>query len=213
MSARPAAPWYVHPSQDAAAWRRLVEGCGLAFAVINVHNGPGTEPDPAYRAALADGSATRLLGYVDVAYGARPVRAVLAEAAEWRARYDVRAVFLDQVPSTLRAGAWSLEVVDALRAADCELVALNPGTVPHPDVVRVADVTCVFEGTVGQHARAQYPAWLNASRESGVWHLIHSCPPWRQQAALRRAARHGAQFAWATAGKPPNPWQQLQKRW
>lgn len=213
MSVRPAAPWYLHPAEDPEAWRRLVAGCGLEFAVINVHNGPGAATDPAYAEALTDGSATPLVGYVDVSYGRRPVGAVRADAAAWRDRYGVRAIFLDQVPSTVREGAWSLDLVDGLRADGCDLVALNPGTVPHPDVVRVGDVTCVFEGTGREHRRATFPPWLNAEGDRKLWHLVHSCPPRRQPAAARRAARRGAQLAWATAGTLPNPWRQLQERW
>ena len=213
VTPRPAAPFYVHPLEAPDAWARLRAGTGLAFAVVNVADGPGDDRDDAYRAALAPGCATPLVGYVDVAYGRRPVAAVLADAAAWRSQWGVRSVMLDQVPSAPRAGAWSLDVIDALRAQGAERVVTNPGTVPHPELLDAADATCVVEGGPRTHAAACFPAWLRAVDPARVWHLLHSCPAPLQPAALALAGRRGAGLAWATAGRLPNPWARLQERW
>ena len=213
VRALPAAPWYLHPAQDPGAWQRLVAGGGLEFAVINVQDGPGGSRDEAYATSLADGCATPLVGYVDVAYGTRSLGTILAEAAAWRSLYQVTAVMLDQVPSVPRQGAWSLDVVDELRMAGVSCVMLNPGTVPHPDLVRNADVTCVFEGSSAAYLRAHFPRWLTRDDNRAVWHLVHSCPPGWQNLVCGLAGRRGAGYVWATAGTLPNPWCRTQESW
>lgn len=210
---RPAAPWYVHPTQDAVAWERLRAGTGLAFAVVNVADGPGDPSDPYYRDALAPGCATPLFGYVDVGYGTRSAGRVLDDARVWRERYDIRSVMLDQVPSAPGKGAWSLDVIDRLRRDGVERVALNPGTVPHPDVVGAGDVTCVFEGAASTYLTARFPEWLAAIDPARVWHLVHSCPAGLQPNTHALAGRRGAGLCWVTAGRMPNPWSTLQERW
>ena len=212
MIPRPAAPWYLHPAEEAASWELLVRGCGLAFAVINVHNGPGKALDGYYAAALEQGCGTPLAGYVDVAYGARSVGQTLRQAEAWRRWYGVRSVMLDQVPSVPRQGGWSVDVVDALRNAGCERVLLNPGTVPHPDLVEAADVTCTFEGSWRDYSRAR-PAASDAADRCRTWHLVHSCPPQSQSRALELASARGVGHAWVTAGILPDPWSHPQERW
>lgn len=202
-----AAPWYLHPVTDPAAWARLRAGTvGLGFAVVNVDSGPGERLDPDYREALA-GVATPLVGYVNVAYGRRSSAAVLADFGAWQERYGVHGVMLDQVP-VAPAGQWRLELIDQLRAAGAGLVVANPGCPVAAELVLRADVTCVAE--MGWAAYQEHEAPDPGAEPARVWHLIHSCPPRWQAEALARAAAGGAGWVWATAGRLPNPWQTLQ---
>lgn len=210
---RLAAPFYVHPSDDQGAWQRLVSGTGLAFAVVNIANGVGEAVDPAYAAALAGGCRTPLLGYVDLAYGRRPAAHALAEALCWRDRYGVPGVFFDQVPSAVRQGSWTPDLVDAARAAGAAFVALNPGTWPATETLLAADAVCTFEGTAREHARIAPEGRTLPAGAAACWHLVHDCPAPLQAAALARAERLGARLGWATAGRLPNPWARLPRRW
>lgn len=213
MRPRLAAPWYVHPAADPVAWARLREGAPLAFAVVNVADGPGEPDDPYYPDALAQ-VATPLVGYVDVGYGRRPRSAILQDAGAWRERYGCTGVMLDQVPSDERSGAWSLDILDALRTSGCDRIVANPGTVPCPALLTACDVTCVFEGNLNAYLRWRSPSWVAAVAGPGrIWHMVHSCPEWLQPAVARRAGRRGAGLVWTTAGTLPNPWSTLQKRW
>lgn len=208
-----AAPFYVHPSDAPDAWARLVAGAELAFAVVNVSNGVGEHPDPAYVAVLAGGCATPLLGYVDLAYGRRPAASALAEVARWRDRYGVTGVFLDQVPSAVRQGSWTPDLVDAVRAAGGTYVAVNPGTWPAPETLLAADAVCTFEGSAREHARITSTAQTLPGQAASVWHLVHDCPAALQASVLARAGRSGASLGWATAGRLPNPWARLPRKW
>lgn len=207
---RRAAPWYLHPLESPAAWERLRTGeAGLAFAVVNVANGPGTGVDDGYRHALTD-VRTPLVGYVDVAYGHRSSDSVLADLAAWQEQYAVTAVMLDQVPP-LASGHWHPGVIDRLRSSGATAVVVNPGCPASAELILQADVTCLAEmawSTYARHNRG--PAGVDPAR---VWHLIHSCPRARQPEAVARAEASGAGLCWTTAGEPPNPWRTLPESW
>ncbi|MEA5154280.1 spherulation-specific family 4 protein [Raineyella sp.] len=205
---RAAAPWYVHPLEAPAAWERLRAGrAGLAFAVVNVSDGPGPATDGCYREALT-GVATPLLGYVDVAYGRRSADAILADLAAWQDRYAISAVMLDRVPPRA-SGRWRLGVIDRLRAAGAVAVVVNPGCPAPADLLHRADVTCVVEEAWPQYrSRPVPPAGVPPAR---VWHLVHACPPEQQPAAHALAEAAGAGLCWTTAGRLPNPWRTLQE--
>lgn len=203
-----AAPWYLHPVEDPVAWARLRSGeDALAFAVVNVDNGPGRAVDPLYRDALA-GVRTPLVGYVDVNYGQRHPETVAAELVAWRVHYGITGVMLDRVPPS-SVGHWSLEVIDDLRAAGASVVVANPGRPVPAELVLRADVTCVAEMAWDTY-RGHLAPPPQAPPER-VWHLIHSCPATHQVEAIARARRGGAGLSWATAGCLPNPWRTLQE--
>ncbi len=205
---RAAAPWYVHPLEAPDAWELLRAGrAGLAFAVVNVSDGPGHGTDGCYREALA-GVATPLVGYVDVAYGRRSADAVLADLGAWQDRYAISAVMLDRVPPRA-TGRWSLRLIDRLRGAGASTVVANPGCPAPVELLHRADVTCVVEEAWPQYrSRPASPAHADPAR---VWHLIHSCPPERQSGARSLAEAGGAGLCWTTAGRLPNPWRTLQE--
>ncbi len=211
--ARSAAPWYVHPAEDPAAWQRLVGGSELAFAVVNADNGPGPAADPYYGPALAGGSRTPLVGYVDVAYGSRPRPQIMADVQTWADRYGVTSVMLDCVPAELTAGHWSLGLVDELRAAGVQQVVANPGRPPAPELLSAVDVTCVAEYAWDFYRTWQPPHWLSDYDPARIWHLIHDVPVSEQQQARELAGRRGAGFVWPTAGRLPNPWSTLPGTW
>ena len=49
-----AVPAYFHPALDPLAWDRLARAAlGSGFVVLNVADGPGSEPDPVYAATVA----------------------------------------------------------------------------------------------------------------------------------------------------------------
>ncbi|WOQ18658.1 spherulation-specific family 4 protein [Raineyella sp. W15-4] len=205
-----AAPWYVHPLEAPAAWERLRAGeAGLAFAVVNVADGPGREVDGSYREALT-GVGTPVVGYVDVAYGDRTGDAVLADLAAWQERYAVTAVMLDRVPP-VASRHWRPKVIDRLRSAGATTVVANPGRPASDELVLRADVTCVAEMAWPTYAR--HSPGVTAAEPGRVWHLIHSCPPDQQPDAMARAEAGGAGYYWTTAGRLPNPWRILQENW
>ncbi len=209
---RLAAPWYVHPATDPPAWERLLAGSSLAFAVVNAANGPAPQ-DGYYRAALAGGSKTPLVGYVDTAYGARPADMILAEARSWLETSPVSGIMLDCVPTVLRQGSWHLGLIEQIRDLGAELVVVNPGLPPDPALVQRADVTCVAEFAWNTFQNWAPPVSLRDVPPHRMWMLAHDVPASEQRAALELFGSLGAGLGWVTEGVLPNPWATLPVSW
>lgn len=206
--ARLAPPWYVHPAEDAAAWRALADHRPRpSFIVVNVHDGPGKPDDPWYPSALAQLRGLRLLGYVDAAYGERPPAEVLADVRTWRTLYGIGGVMLDRTPSTALATGRLSEYVSDARRAGAAFVVGNPGVPPALGHLALFDVTCVFEGSSADYGRFQPSSGLRRVPRSRIWHLVHTCPEEEAAAVTARAARLGAGHVFVTDRGLPNPWE------
>ncbi|MDO5683813.1 MAG: spherulation-specific family 4 protein, partial [Propionibacteriaceae bacterium] len=174
---RTAVPFYLHPAEHPTAWQALLSGrLDVAFAVVNVFDGPGQDVDPYYAPVLAEPREVPLVGYVDVAYGARPTAEVLLDAERWSHWYGIDAVMLDRVPTVPQVDHWTFGTMDALRESGARLVVANPGTVPDLGLLEVADVTCVME--VGWDLVGDgMPLPTVDAPPAKVWHLVHGVPP------------------------------------
>jgi hypothetical protein len=206
-----AVPMYVHPALDVEGWHELVTApLGDGFVVVNAADGPGFPADAGYTtpvAALRAGGQP-VLGSVDLAYGRRPLAAVLADLVAWIDRYGIRGVFLDRTPSgVLDAADADLVVgcVAALRRAGADRVVLNPGTAPVVRVAEAADAVVTFEGSWADYRDGVPPAPLLPRHR--VVHLVHSLPvsvPFAGVVVL--AERAGAGVVGASRLGLPNPW-------
>ncbi|WP_367047032.1 spherulation-specific family 4 protein [Streptomyces sp. Je 1-332] len=205
-------PLYVHPAVDPAAWQALVAAAPQLYGVVlNVADGPGAAPDPAFAAAsrtLRD-AGVRVLGYVDTAYGERPLDAVTDELDRHRAWYGVDGCFLDQVASGRRELRDCRRMVRALRGRGADTVVLNPGVHPAPGYARAADLLVTFEGHwttyLGSFAA---PSWTARHPPEHFCHLVYGVPPALARLAGRTAVQRGAGVHCAVPGAGPNPWTQ-----
>lgn len=205
-----ACPWYIHPAEDPFAWQRLRAGeLPLAWAVTNVHNGPGPADDPYYPEALRPGCATTLVGYVTVGYGQRTLPDVLAEVITWRDRYGITDIMLDEVPHEARQANWQVSNIDAMRSAGVDRVFTNPGTVPCLDLLFASDAVCVAEQSWETYRDTPPPQWLAERFAGRTWHLVHSVPADELDQVTALAEQRGAGFLWATDATLPNPWGRL----
>lgn len=190
-------PLYVHPSQDAAAWR-AAERAGPGLTVVIRCD----EYDPAVAAGmtrLAD-AGVLVLGYVDASFATRPVADLLDDVARW-ADYPASGVFLDQAPtSPFSIGPVALAVRVARRAG-VPRVLLNPAA-PTDPLYRELDATvCTFEGPWSDYRR-----WNGQGSRPGDGHLVHSVPPGAADAAWQLLRVRGAGLGLVTEGTPPQPY-------
>jgi hypothetical protein len=203
-------PAYAHPLADPAAWQRLVTlAPSLRAVIVNVHNGPGEAEDAAYPDVLKalQEAGVRTVGYVDTDYGRRPIGEVVADVETWLARYDVRGVFLDQVASGLDLLDQYADITVAARARGADYVVLNPGAVPHPGYLDLANVTITFEGPWRDYRKLTEPEWVRRLPPARFAHLVHEVPDAEALgAAFGRARRHHVRTFYATTGGGTNPW-------
>ena len=141
-------PAYGYPGTDRVLWDGLRRAAdSLGHVIVNPGSGPGDVRDPAWvrEVSVLTDHGVPLLGYLDLAYSAKPVDAILAEAALWRRWYGVTDFFLDCTPSSDAGRA--AEVADALRtSARCGELVANPGTTTLPEVAAHFDLVVDHEG-------------------------------------------------------------------
>jgi hypothetical protein len=206
-----AVPAYFHPERDAPVWALLAaHAAGVGLVVVNPSSGVGADTDPAYRTLCAGSWRATVAGYVDTAYAARPVTDVVEEAAEYRRRYGVTAVFADQVASGEGHLGYYRELTDRLRGAGSSRIVFNPGTVPHAGYLELAHIVVTFEGTADAYARWSVPV---PAGPAATCHLVHDAPVGTHRAVLADAARRGAAYAFVTDRRLPNPWDGLPSGW
>lgn len=205
-------PAYFHPAAAPMLWQRLTTLTStLRLVVVNVHNGPGVEEDPAYRPVIEalQAAGVRLAGYVDTRYGRRPINAVADDVATWVRRYGVDGVFLDQVSSGLADLDHYAQLVVGVRAAGARFVALNPGTHPHPGYVDLANVTVTFEGGWTDYRNLVVPEWVWHHKAKRFCHLVHDVPREAFVLGLQLAADRHARSVFLTDGGGANPWDRM----
>ncbi|QDQ14256.1 spherulation-specific family 4 protein [Streptomyces spectabilis] len=204
-------PLYVHPAVDPAAWRALVAVAPRLYGVVlNAADGPGAAPDPAFAAAAhaLRGAGVRVLGYVDAAYGERPVREVAADLDRHLDFYRVDGCFLDRIAPGRRELRHCRRLVRRARERGVAPVVLNPGTHPaSPGYARAADLLVTFEGHWTTYLRSfSAPPWTARHSPDRFCHLVYGVPPALSDLAARTAARRGAGVHCAVPGAGPNPW-------
>jgi hypothetical protein len=158
--------------------------------IVNVHDGPGNGRDSTYLEATRqlDRAGVPMLGYVDLAYGARLDGEVWRDIAGW-SPYRVSGIFFDRAPSGWPAVDYVARVVRAVRGT----VVLNPGTRCHRAYGALADLICTFEGSWATY-RSEYRDLDPEPDCSTAVHLVYGVPVAElaeAQATVDSRARHG----------------------
>ena len=206
----PAVVPYVHPADDPALWRALLElGSAPAFVVVNVHDGPGIAPDAAYAQIIPSllAAGVPLDGYVDTGYGTVPVDVAVEQVHRWRSRYGVSGVFLDQVVSAPTVAL--TELCARLRGLGVERTVLNPGTVTAPEVMALGEAVCTYEGPWADY-RTLRPR-RHGPADPRVTHLVHSVQPGDVESVVAQATRLGAANLSVGAPRGTSTWGRV--RW
>ncbi|WP_061962087.1 spherulation-specific family 4 protein [Demequina flava] len=207
-----AVPAYFHPATHPVAWRELLEIAPmLRFVIVNIHNGPGTAPDPGYPAVIRalHAASVRTVGYVDTDYGLRATDDVAADVRAYQSWYGLRGVFFDQVATGLNTLDHYAQCVVSARSLGARFVVLNPGTEPHPGYLDLANVTVTFEGSWSEYEHLCSSEWMSRFDESRICHLVHSMPTERIADRYTLASRSHVGSVFFTDGSGTNPWDHI----
>ncbi|MFC9602915.1 spherulation-specific family 4 protein [Streptomyces niveus] len=189
-------PGYAHPLLAPVEWAELTRpGTPLHWAVLNVADGPGTMPDPHCLAAAGRlrNAGVRVLGHLDLAYGARSFGEIVSDAHDFHDWYRVDGFYLDRCP----AEASYLPDV-RLTAATLDTVAhrghlvLGHGTHPHPGYAEIADQLVTFRGPWTDYRWSQAAEWTADHPPERFAHLVHGVPRSHLDEAMRIARWQGA---------------------
>ena len=204
-----AVPSYFWPG---AKWASLIASVGIVdTAVVNVDSGPGTAMTASFATMVAQAQAAglHLFGYVDTAYGSRPVGDVLADIDRYHNWYGIDRVFLDQVPSDCSHSAYFSGLYNTVHARSAGQVILNPGTNPMECEVAVSDVIVNFEGTAASYLSWSPAAWVANYPASHFWHLVYGTPSAVTSDVVMQSRSRNAGFLFVTDDDFPNPWDGL----
>ncbi len=208
-------PLFTHPTAAPATWATVATLGPAATVVLDIADGPGSGLDPGWTAATERlaGAGVRMLGYVDLALGTRPVRDVRAQVRRWTG-YPVQGIFFDQAPTSPYLIGPVAVAIGTARRADLGRLVLNPGQ-PTDRLYRdLGAQLCVFEGPWS----ALRPSALDAARsvdelvgdpQPGDGYLVYGVPAAERASAEALLASRGAGLALVTDGVPPLPYAAL----
>jgi hypothetical protein len=190
----PLLPLPAHPQLNPELWA-TIEAAGVgATVLLNIDAGPGSGLDPTWTAATTRlvRAGAGLLGYVDLAFGARPAEQVRAELGRW-AGYPVRGVFFDQAPTSPYSIGPVAVAVRAARRIGFDTLLVNPGR-PTDSIYRgLGAVLCTFEGPWDRYRHG-----TEEGVRPGDAHLVHSVPLDQIAACHELMRGRGARFGLAT---------------
>lgn len=178
--------------------------------IINPNSGPGEAPDVGIQKAAQLLSATGavLLGYVPTGYTKRPIGELEASIRKFIEWYQVDGIFFDETEYRREHLTYYQHATALVRGPSqrrCRIVAMNPGMVPDPAYVELADVTVTFEGPASKYpeALAAMPQWLHSVPAHKIAHILYDAD---RATALHWAQQCPAGHFYATSGRLPNPW-------
>lgn len=207
-----------------------------SVAIMNPSSGPGEGVQAEYVAALryCHGTGNEVVGYVDTAYGQRPLDAVKADIRNYYRWYIVDGIFLDQMslePGEQAAGgrdvrSYYRELYAFINEfASASKVVGNPGAAASDDwqlAEPVADILVVFEGYAEEYAGWGPPEWVHRYPAARFSHLVHTAAPERRHdlCVLSQQRKGGRVFitdeALSGLDDGPlaeNPWDHLPSYW
>jgi hypothetical protein len=209
---RLAVPAYFRPDVRPGDWEQLARRAPqVAMVILNVANGPGDRPDPAFFPALERLSqvGVTVTGYVDTDYGRRPPAGALAELERFRRWYDVAGVCFDRAAGTAEQLGYYAALSTASRDAGAGVVVFNHGAHPVEAYAEHADLLGTFEGPWQAYTRLSVPRWTRSWPASRFEHVVYGVPPEEFGRALRLAAARHAGCAYVTDRGGANPYDRL----
>ncbi|GGU42439.1 hypothetical protein GCM10010211_02040 [Streptomyces albospinus] len=194
----------------------------LHWAVLNVADGPGVRPDPHCTPAAARIRETgvRLLGHLDLGWGARPFAELVSDAHRYLEWYRVDGFWLDRCPTDRTMVPFVRRLAGTLRALrDGAYLVFGHGTHPHPGYAESADQLVTFAGAWADYRWSQVAEWTADHPPHRFCHLVHGVPRTHLDEALRIARWQGAGTVYFTdrratgAGTAAGAWESLPGYW
>jgi hypothetical protein len=216
-------PAYFYPADEGLPyWDALIQAASRVpiVAITNVAPTADQQADPNYLAVIqrAIQAGATVIGYIDTAYGVRPLYLVERDVdLAVRLYPGIQGIFFDEQSDTVwKANYYATLYRYVHSKMENPLVVNNPGTFC-PRVyfdLPTADSTCVFE-TFGAFSDYFPPDWslkLPDRRFTALPYAVASVEEMRRNLAL--AAQRGVGLIYVTDdGKDGNPWDRLPSYW
>jgi hypothetical protein len=200
----------------------IIANWGSTTVNPKTHGGPGTAPDAADAATIkaAKKAGITVIGYIWSGYGAVTTAQMQTQVRQWKSWYGVTNVFLDGAPASApvpRSYAKVYAYVHA-RTKGAQVWA-NPGTMPASQILAVADVVNIFEGSYrtgpDNLLALKIPAWVRRHQASRFAFTVYSTTGSQMPNALRLIRSDHGSHAYVTDGNPAtgNPYSAVPRYW
>lgn len=213
-------PAYFYPGPTDRHWPALALAAKRVpvTVIVNPASGPGIAIDPAYTQAIDHVriAGAKVIGYVHISYGRRPIEQVRADIDRYREFYDLDGIFIDEMASggSQEIVHYQAGLIAQIRSASPEWsIVVNPGVTP--DAVHLgkgrADLIVSFENTA-----AQWPAdpAQTVTFDAPLAHLVHTTGDEKtMRAIIAGASDAGIQSVYVTDDTMENPWDTLPSWW
>jgi hypothetical protein len=183
-------------------------------------HGPGARPDPhcGEAAGRLRRAGVRLLGRLDLTYGARAFAEVISDAHRYLDWYQVDGFLLDRCPADRVDLPEIRRTATTLRALwDGAHLVLGHGTHPYPGYAELADQLVTFSGSWSDYRWSQVAEWTADHPPERFCHFVHGVPRVHLEEALRIARWQGASTICFTdrtdRGGRSDPWETLPGYW
>ena len=205
-------PAYFRPDARPDDWQLLAKHAQqVRLVILNLANGPGSRPDPAYHPALSRlrEVGVAVAGYVDTNYGRRPVPEALADLDNFLEWYAVSGVCFDRVSVSAQDLGYYAGLSRDARRAGARVVLFNHGAHPLEAYAEHANLLGTFEGPWRAYVRLAVPRWTRSRPASTFYHVIHSVPRENFDHAFLLATRRRAGSVYVTDRGGANPYDEL----
>ena len=205
-------PAYFRPDTRPDDWQLLAKHAQqVRLVILNLANGPGSRPDPAYHPALSRlrEVGVAVAGYVDTNYGRRPVPEALADLDNFLEWYAVSGVCFDRVSVSAQDLGYYAGLSRDARRAGARVVLFNHGAHPLEAYAEHANLLGTFEGPWRAYVRLAVPRWTRSRPASTFYHVIHSVPRENFDHAFLLATRRRAGSVYVTDRGGANPYDEL----
>lgn len=202
-------PAYFRPDVRPGDWNLLAtQASQVRMVIVNLANGPGVQPDPAFYPALdrLRQAGVALAGYVDSNYGRRPGREALDDLGRFLRWYGVDGVCFDRAAVTAEHLGYYAALARYARERGARVVLFNHGAHPLEAYAEHADLLGTFEGPWRSYLRLAVPRWTRSRPARTFYHVVYSVPPENYGHAFLLAMRRRAGCAYITDRKGTNPY-------
>jgi Spherulation-specific family 4 len=205
-------PAYFRPDARPDDWQLLAKHAQqVRLVILNLANGPGARPDPAYHSALGRlrEVGVAVAGYVDTNYGRRPAAEALADLDNFLQWYAVSGVCFDRVSVSAQDLGYYAALSRDARRAGARVVLFNHGAHPLEAYAEHANLLGTFEGPWRAYLRLAVPRWTRSRPASTFYHVIYSVPRENFDHAFLLATRRRAGSVYVTDRGGANPYDGL----
>ena len=205
-------PAYFRPDTRPDDWQLLAKHAQqVRLVILNLANGPGARPDPAYHFALSRlrEVGVAVAGYVDTNYGRRPASEALADLDNFLQWYAVSGVCFDRVSVSAQDIGYYAALSRDARRAGARVVLFNHGAYPLEAYAEHANLLGTFEGPWRAYLRLAVPRWTRSRPASMFYHVIYSVPRENFDHAFLLATRRRAGSVYVTDRGGANPYDGL----